>query len=186
MQGNMDIAAKIVSLLNGNSGLENDTKNDMFDDIAWEKKAEYVFQMYLLLTQFFDSNRVQEVKAIIDVIAKEANQITDKVIPQMRPFLKLNALESFIQTGNDLGPLLARKFSECWKIWAWVFNTDNPIRTYSAIMCAITFYTMVPAIDCVYEDPAALLGRWNEVSRQVKLNHVLNFAQWLLIQSSVD
>ena len=180
--GNIEIANKIKLLIDGDSGIPGDETvvPVQMANMSEEEKDELSFSSYLLLTQFFYRDEVVEQLASVSI------GLIKKIVPQVMPFIWTHDLTTLCVTGvEDIGSLFSRRFPDVWRLWFWVFRSENPFKTFAAFNGAVAFLALAH-LHNLDDRRTKLANKWDEAVSRVGLKEAMNFAQYMLIFDDDD
>ena len=184
-QGNMDVALGVALLVAGEDfGLRSSEGSPR--KLKKPIQNELIFGGYMVISQMFerqsDTPDPRVLKRLIDKIGDEARDVITVAMPRMVPYLRRFGLDEFTHVANDFGPLFSRKFRDFWKLWIWVFQSEDPIKTFAAFEAAVTFFVLPDLEQFHILDPIGALGRWDDMASRVKMNKALILANYLLLK----
>ena len=180
--GNIEIAKRIWLLIEGESGIQGDETvvPPAIAGMTEAEKADLLFSSYLLMTYFFDSDKV------VEKVASVSLDLMKKIVPQVFPFIWTHKLEQLCVTRTvDIGSLFSNRFPDIWRLWFWVFRSENPFKTFAAFNGSVAFMALSHLLE-LSDGQSNLADKWDEAVARVGLKEAMNFAQYMLIFDEDD
>ena len=177
VEGNVEIARRIVLMLNGKSDIVND-ENELpttLAEMSQKDKANFAYDCYMKLSQFFDT------EGAADNIRQLSLRFLQNYTPYVMPFVWNHELGQCFGSEYDIGSLFSNRFPEVWRLWFWIFRTEEPLKTFAAFNASVSFLALDDLMEFKDDDFAS---HWDDALSKVGLKESMNYAQFLLIKDA--
>jgi hypothetical protein len=178
LQGNLHIVQRIVVLIAGESGLQEDKSGDP-NWLAAVDRSDFAFSAYMFLTEFFQCTSGKVLSTILARIGPVILELLEKGIPGFIPFLH-QYLDNLFFVSNDLPHMFAASIKEVWRIWYWIFRQTDHLKAYAAVTLGFIIWFTRDHCDKAQREPESMTEAWPHLVEHIDSAEALTFAVFLL------